>query len=128
MLSRGERCPDPIRSAAGGARVEIDRDAGIADAVAIGAPFEPAIRRRQRCELCRITAEQNRLGHKAIAVGERKPTLVAHRDQRAQVLGGAEASSGALDNDAYRACRHIIDAVAGWGGGLGSCGLRYRSS
>jgi hypothetical protein len=104
VLSRRERSTGARRPPTGGCRIEIDRDIGVREGrVPIGAPFEAAMRRRQSGELCRVAAEQYRLGHQTVAIGERQPASTANSQQRAQMLSGAEASSGPVDNDANRA-------------------------
>jgi hypothetical protein len=104
------RCERRIRAhapTAGGVCVEIDRNTGVGQTgVAIGAPFEIAVRRRQNCELCRVATQQYRLGHEAIAISEHQAAFVADSHQRAQMLGGTEASRGAVDYDADVARGH----------------------
>jgi hypothetical protein len=110
VLAGVERRCDAPRPAAGRASVEIDRDVGVGETgVAINAPFEAAIRRRQSRELCRVAAEQYRLGHEAVAIGERQPTLAPDRHQRAQMLRRAEPACRALDKDADRAFAHTSE-------------------
>jgi len=113
VLARINRGTGTLRPPAGGAGIEINRDIGVGKArVAVGAPFQTTMRRRQGSELHRVAAEQHRLGHETVAIVERQPTLTADRHQRAQMLGRAEASGGALDDDADRACRHVPTPVA----------------
>jgi len=96
------------RPAACGAGVEIDGNIAVGEArVAVGAPFEPAIARGQRRQLCRVAPEQYRVRHKAVAIAERKPAFIADRHQRPQMLGRAEPSGRPLYNNADRACRHL---------------------
>jgi len=110
VLAGGERGIGALRPPAGGAGVEIDRDLGVGEArVALGAPSEAAMVSRQRSELCRVAAEQHRLGNEPVAGRERQPALAADRHQRAQMLGRAEPSGSTLDDDADRALRHVDD-------------------
>ena len=110
MLARIERRSDTRRPAAGCGRIEIDRDVGGGEtSVAIGAPFEAAIRRCQSRQLDRVAAEQDRLGHEAVAIGERQPALAPDRHQRAQMLRRAEPTCRALDEDADRAFAHASE-------------------
>src|SRR5260370_20933460 len=110
VLAGVERRRGARRPSAGRARVEIDRDFRVGETgVAINAPFEVAIRRRQSRELCRVAAEQNRRGHEAVAIGERQPTLAPDRHQRAQMLRRAEPACRALDKDADPAFAHTSE-------------------
>jgi hypothetical protein len=107
-----ERRANTQRPAAGRARVEIDHHPRVGETgVAIGAPFEPAICRRQSRELCRVAAEQHRLGHEAVAIGELQPTRGPDRHQRAQMLRRAEPTCRALDKDADRAFAHLSEPI-----------------
>jgi hypothetical protein len=95
-----ERVTRSRTAAAGGVGVEIDRDGRVGQAiVAVGAPSETAIGRRQDRELCRVAAEQYRLRHQAVAIGEHQATLPTDCHQRAQVLRGAEASRRAVNDN-----------------------------
>ena len=110
VLAGVERRRGAPRPPSGRARVEIDRDLGVGETgVAIGAPFEAAIRRRQSRELRCVAAEQQRLGHEAVAIGERQPALTPDRHQRAQMLRRAEPACRALNKDADRGFAHTSE-------------------
>ncbi len=107
VLAGIERRCRACRPTSGRARVEIHRDVRVGETgLAINAPFEAAICRRQSRELRRVAAKQYRLWHEAVAIGERQPALTPDRHQRAQMLRRAEPTCRALYNDADRAVAH----------------------
>ena len=100
VLAGGDRRRGAPWPAAGRGRVEIDRDVRVGEtSVAVGAPFQPALRRRQRRELLRVAAEQHRLGHEPVAIPQHEPALAADRHQRAQMLGRPEPPGRPLNDN-----------------------------
>ena len=82
MLAGGYRGTRALRPTAGGTGVEIDRDLGVGETrVPVGGPFEAAICRGEGGQLCRVAAEQDRLGDEAVAAAEHQPAFTSDRHQ-----------------------------------------------
>ena len=68
--------------------------------VEVGAPALDAVRLGQRLDLLGVAADQDRVGHHPVAVGEGDAALIADRDDGAdQVLVHAHASGDAVHDD-----------------------------
>ena len=73
----------------------------------VGAEARDAVRLRERLDLLGVAPDQDRIGHHAVAVGERHAALRADRDDRAdQVLVHAHAPGDAVHDDAEGAGGH----------------------
>ena len=108
MLARAQRLGKQGRAHLRRAGVEEDGVVRVCErGVEIGAETGDAVGARQRLDLFGIAADEDRVGHHALAIGEHHAALVADRDDRAdQVLVHPHAAGHAVHDDAKPLLSH----------------------
>ena len=115
VLAGLDRLREQVGAHLRGRGVEEHRVVGVLQrGVEIGGRALDAVLLRERRDLLGIAADQDRVGHHAVAIRQRDAALLADRHDRAhQMLVEPHASGDAIHDDAELANRHVLPPASG---------------